>query len=497
MIDDDDIDVAAPAPKQRISARAAALIGARTAAGLIGVGIAVVLVLAATFLPLPTVKAVPPGERITPVPTAQQLVCPGAALRLANDFGQRATEPSPIGAPATQFASSSGPIDSRAFTQSDASTGHTAAAPSTISAPPNQAEAGKQILLSGAQAQSVSEAEFVGLAAADCAVANGDAWLVGGSTSVGRTTLLTLDNPSEVASTVTLELFGESGPIVAPGTSGIIVPPNGQRVLSLAGFKRDVASPVVHVMSTGGQILANLQQSTVRGLAPGGFDIFGPTTSPSTENVIPGLLVTDVVEVQNLQVGGESFNDLPPSLRLFAPGEGTVATTVNVVPENGQGTGASLSLDVEAGRVVDLPIADLDTGSYTVKVSSKQPLVAAVRVSSAKGAANDFAWLAATPDLSARAQFTVAPGPGPILHLSNPGKSDETVRLTARSGGRMDVTVPAGASVAVAVTPSTTYELTGFEELFGAVTFTDGNGGIARYGLHPPGAGSTPIRVYS
>ena len=46
-----------------------------------------------------------------------------------------------------------------------------------------------------------------------------------------------------LAATVDLQLYGPSGLIAAPGTSGIIVAPQGQRVLSLAGFAPGVASP--------------------------------------------------------------------------------------------------------------------------------------------------------------------------------------------------------------------------------------------------------------
>jgi hypothetical protein len=488
--DDEVIEAKAP-----ITARGVAIVGIRVVAGFVGIGVAVAVVAGASLLPLPTVGSTPPSEIVTPVPTAQQLVCPGAVLRLADDFGQGATTASALGVPNTRYASSSGPIDSTPLSQSDASTGGTAAAPSIISTPPNQTDPTEQILLSGAQADQVSEGDFVGLTSSECAVANGDAWLVGGSTTVGRTTLLTLNNPTEVPATVNLELFGEDGEITAPGTRGIIVPPKGQRVLSLAGFQLDLQSPVVHVMSTGGQVVAQLQQSTVRGLEPGGLDAVGSTVSPAKDNVIPGLVITDVVAVEELQAGGEGFNDLRTELRLFAPGEGTIATTVSVIPEDGTASGASFKIDIEAGRVTDLPIGDLSTGTYTVRVESQSALVAAIRVSSAQGSATDFAWLSATAELDGRAQFTAAPGPNTVLHLANPTGHDAKVTLTARSGSVSTVPVGASSSVGVAVESGMTYEISGFEHLFAAVSLTDGSE-IARYPVRPPGAGSTPLKIY-
>lgn len=487
-------DVEAP-EKGPITARSAAVVGVRVIAGLVGIGVAAATIAASALLPLPTIRSTPPGELVTPVPTAQQLVCPGAVLRLSDDTGQGATTPSAIGSPTARFASSSGAVDTISLESSDAATGGTAAAPAVISTPPNPADPTVRILLSGAQSQQVDAGDFVGLAAADCGVASGDTWLVGGSTTVGRTTLLTLSNPTEVSATVNLELFGEAGAILAPGTSGIIVPAGGQRVLSLAGFQPGIESPVVHVTSTGGQVVAELQQSTVRGLAPGGLDIVGPSQPPSVENVIPGVLVTDLVAVQALRGGGPGYDDLRTTLRFFAPGKGTVAVTVSVVPEDGQETGTSFAIDVDAGRVMDVPIDELATGSYTVRVSSNAPLTAAARVSSAAGSANDFAWIPAAEQLLEGAQLTAAPGPSPVLHLANPAATDATVTLTATGGGDLSVLVPAGSSALVALAPGETYQLGGFQRLFATATLA-GAGMIAGYSVHPPGVGSAPVMVY-
>jgi hypothetical protein len=483
-------------PRKPVTVRGVAIVSARVVTGLIGIAIAAVTIAASAFVPVPGIHAVAPSEVITPVPTAQQLVCPGAVLRLADETGQGATTSSAIGQPDTDYFSSTGSIDATPLTASDASTGGTSAAPIVVSTPPDQADPTQQLLLSGAQSQSVNVDEFIGLAAADCGVANGDTWLAGGSTAVGRTTLLTLSNPTEVPATVNIELYGETGPITAPGTSGIIVPALGQRVLSLAGFQPDVVSPIVHVSSSGGQVVAELQESIVRGLDAGGLDIIGPTTAPSTSNVIPGLVLENDTAVQALMGKGTDYEDLRPVLRLFAPGSGTVSTTISVIPEDGATGGTSFAYDLEAGRVVDVPFSDLGDGSYTVKIVSPVPVIAAARVSDAVvGGPTDFAWLSAANELTNHAQFTVAPGPSPVLHLANVGTTDAAVELTAQDGTSTTLAVPAGSSALVAVQPGQTYEATGFDALFAAITLRD-NGTIARYAVHPPGAGSTPVTVY-
>ncbi len=482
-------------PSARPRARAVALVGARIVTGLVGIAVAIAVVGAAQLLPLPTVSATAPSQVVTPVPTAQQLVCPGAVLRLSNDAGQGATTSTAIGAPDTNYSASAGSVEAAPLALSDASTGGTDAAPTVISTPPNPANTSDRILLSGAQSQAVDESDYVGLAASECAVASGDSWLVGGSTTVGRTTLLVLDNPSVVASTVAIEIYGENGLVTAPGTSGIVVPPSGQRVLSLAGFAPDVASPVVHVTSTGGQITAELQQTTVRGLVPGGVDIVGAAQPPSTDTVIPGLVVDNIAAVQALQAGGLAFADTPTTLRLFVPGSGTVATIISIIPENNEVPGASSSYTLDAGEVVDIPLGNLAAGNYSVRIQAPQPIVAAIRVTNADADATDFAWATPSAVLHDTAQVTIAPGPTPILHLANLSSAAETVTLTPATGPTVTVPVAAGSAVSLTVTPGATYRMSGFSALYAAVTF-EGGAGIAQYGVHPPGTGSAPIVVY-
>lgn len=482
--------------RRALSARGVAVVGARTAATLVGAGIAAVTIAAAVLLPLPTVGSTPGSVSVTPVPTAQQLVCAGSVLRLADDAGEGATIPSALGRPDLRSAASQGEDSANPVEVSDASTGGTSSAPTVVSTPPSSAGAADLPLVSGAQSELVQQGDFVGLAAADCAVASGDSWVVGGSTAVGRTTLLSLTNPSEVSATVDLELFGENGSISAPGTRGIIVPANGQRVLSLAGFQPGLLSPVVHVMSTGGQISATLQQATVRSLAPGGLDIVSSAAELSTSTVIPGVLVTDLDAVQALRKGGDpQFDDVETAVRVLAPGEGTVSLTVSVTPEGGTEAGTSFQLDVDAGRVTDIPIQQLASGNYTISIDSSTPVVASARVTSAAGEATDFAWFASASTLTTAAQVTAAPGPNPVLHLANPTASDAEVVVAALGGASASVMVPAGASALLPLIAGTSYSLTGFTTLYASVTLAE-NGMIAGYTVRPPGVGSAPITVY-
>ncbi len=478
-------------PKRRVTARGAAIVSARVVAGIVGIGVAAVTIGASALVPLPSVTYTPASRTITPVPTAQQLVCAGSVLRLADDQGEGATIPSAIsGRPAVEFAASAGPVDGTPLEQSDAATGGTSAAPLLVSTPPGADGTDAATLIAGAQVQTANVGEFIGLTASSCASATGDSWLPAGSTTVGRTTLITLSNPTEVPATVDLELFDGTGKVSAPGTNGIVVPPNGQRVLSLAGFVPNVAEPVVHVKSNGGQVVANLQQVTVRGLDAGGVDIVAASASPALVTAIPGVEITTLADVQGLLAGGQNFQDLLPVVRVFAPGEGTATGTITIIPEDGTSvTGEVLTFEFEAGRAVDVPLAELVEGSYTVMLTTTVPAVASARVASALGAVNDFAWIASAPRLTDRALLAVADGPSPVVHLSNLGTEAVTVLV-----GDQEVAVGPGASSTLPIEPGT-YELTGFSSLAVSVTFAR-DGLIAGYPVLPPGSVSTPVTVY-
>ncbi len=311
-----------PVVKRQVTVRGVAIVGARVATGVIGIRVAVVTIGASALLPLPTVRTEPTGVVVSPVPTAQQVVCAGAVLRLSDDTGQGATIPSPVGAgPAVDFDASEGEVDAVPLGESDAGTGGTRDAPLLISSPPGDPDT--RVLISGNQSEEVAVGDYAGLASSGCAAATAESWFPAGSTTVGRTSLLTLSNPTEVPATVDIELFDDGGPVSAPGTSGVIVPPNGQRVLSVAGFAPDLESPVIHITSTGGQ--GGREPPAVGRARPrrGRYRHHRAERGTRDRHRDPGLVISNLAGVQQLQSRGSDYADVAPILRLFAPGRGT------------------------------------------------------------------------------------------------------------------------------------------------------------------------------
>jgi hypothetical protein len=477
--------------------RTATVVSGRIILGFVVLGVIAIVVAAATLIPLPGVHASVPGTVVTPVPTAAQLVCPGGLLRIGTSTGADASQVSPIGSEQVVSGAIPGDVIPRPFATTNADNGGSASAPLLLTTPP-VSRGTTAPLLAGAQSESVSTSEFVGLAAAGCSAPSGSGWLAGGATSVGRTTLLLLANPTDVDATVSLQIFGEAGEVTAPGMDGITVAADSQDVLSIAGFAPGLVSPVLHVTSAGGQVVASLEQSTIRGLDPGGIDFVSAQAVPQDNLVIPGVVVSGTQAIQGI-IGGAGYDDLQSTLRIFAPGNKATTVTITTIAENGTVTGTPTKLRLQPGEVTDFALDSLSDGNYTLLLSSALPIVASARVSTAGstavGGVTDFAWVTAAPLLTGDAVFSIADGMTSTLHLDNPTGSAETVRLHALAGQSLTATVAAHSATSVPVAAGISYELEGVSQLYASVSGAT-DGGVTSYVVSPPVQGAGPLKVF-
>lgn len=491
-------------PRTPITPRGAMLVGARLVAGLVGIGVAVATVAAATWLPLPTLGPDPASTLVTPVAALQQRICPGPALQLGDATGKDAATAYTVGTVDVARAATRG-TPSLEPLPSPENPRNVPPQKLTLS-PPAAGEASG--ILAGSQSQTVDAGDLRGFAAVQCATSSPDSWLVGGSTVTGRTTLISLSNPSNVISTVDLQVYSESGLVAAAGTDGIVVPPGGQRVFSLAAFAPDVSNPVVHVVTTGGQIVATLQQSIVRTLDPGGVDVFGVSARPSTLSIVPGIVLAGNDAIEAIQ-GTGGYQDATPVLRILVPGTQATDAHITVHPEDGSIAPSSVTLSVPGGIVTDFPLGDFPDGGYTLSVATDRPAVVAARASTVtlKGGvptdpakapvlgSTDFAWFVSAPALRDEALVSVAPGPSPILHLVNPDGAPAVVTMSVAGGADLTVTVPAGGVAAVPVRGGADYTLSGFDTLRASLSYR-GAGALASFVLTPPESASQPMRVF-
>lgn len=465
--------------------KSAFVVTSRIVTGTVGIAVAAATIAAAALLPLPSIQFTPTALDVVPEPAPKQLVCPGSMLTLGDSGGQNASTAMPFGEVETSTVATDGTLSRESL-----ATGGPGA-PSIVTAP---ADTGSNI--AGAQYESiVTNPDYFGLAVAPCARPSGDTWLVGGSTAVGRTTLINLMNPGDVDVTVDLALYSESGQVDAPGLTGIVVPTKGQRVLSLAGFAPGKQSLAVHVTSQGGGVSAVLQQSIIRGIEPSGLEIISPAAAPRTTAVIPGVHVVDSEAVEG-RLGEEGFDDLIPALRVLVPAGAPAQATVRIIPVTAEAAGASFDLTLEPGLVADLPVEGLVDGTYAVIIEATEPVLAGMRVSTVapakqgtvKAGATDVAWFVASDALSDAVYASIPPLPS-MLHLTNPTLALITVGIDGES-----VLIGPGAGVSLPVSGGRALELSGAKGLHASLSATEA-GRIATFPLSAAAGAEPPVTV--
>ncbi|WP_210506470.1 DUF5719 family protein [Naasia sp. SYSU D00057] len=517
-------------------ASSALRIGGRVASGIVAVGGAAVLVFGGALLPAPAPAVA--GVDVTPAAVDQYRACPGPLVRLGDEFGQDVTTVNTFGAPEVTAGTVAvwgaawfplADIDVAARADGVAST--------VITAPSAGAD---DQLLAGAQAQVASAADVAGLAVAGCTEGAASSWVVAGATDTGRTSMLLLANPNDVAANVDLVLYTADGPVEAPGVQDLVVPPRSQKALSLAGYAPGASQLAVQVRSRGGLVTASLQHAVVRGLEPGGVDVVGRTAAPATTQVIPGVRITTAeAATARSQVGGSQ--DVQTVVRILAPSADT-ELSIGVAPESAGGTGTSVDVHAHAGRVLDVPLTGLDDGTYTVTVTATEPVVAAARASTVAPPADgededeesaasdsgsgsgsdaeeseesgigfdvdgpltdvqvqdgervDLAWFSAGGPLSGPAAIAVANAASPRLAVVNPG--DATVTLTLTGGGSQQaIELAPGASAGVDLAPNAMYVLAGGGGVSASVTYA-GDAELAATPVRPANPLATPLTVY-
>ena len=513
-----EVDDDTPA-KRRPTLRGALVVGARTTSGLIGVAAAAAVVIAAATLPMPSWSTTAPSMVVTPEAASTRLVCTGAPLRLADDTGADASTASAIATPTTVVAGD-GPVAVEPVAQSNAGTGGTDDAPIVLTIDPGAG--GTLRLAAGAQSALVGGGAIEGLATETCAAPSGRQWLVGGATTVGRTSLLSVVNPTNVPAVIDLAILTEDGPVTAPGMAAIDVPAGAQRVIPLAGFVLEAESIAVRITSTGGNIVASLQSSVIRTLEPGGVDLAMPAGEPSATIRIPGVVVADGPALAALVNRGTGFEDAITAVRIVAPGEEDATAQILVVPsgmtadeamaeaqdaevvEGGEGAASAevdltvaaprlIEVDVPAGRVLDVPVPNMGTGTFSIVVTSLEPLLAAARITAVSPAGTDFAWLTPAGALGPESVVAIPDADGAGIAITNPLDQDVEVVLEV-DGDETVVDVPAATGTVVPVEPGSTVRMRGVAGLVASIV-TGLDGMLSVSTVLPPPAVSRPVTV--
>lgn len=455
------------------TAQKVAMTGGRLIVGVSGVAATAVVLGGIALVPWPSWGVSAPVSEINPSAAIQQRVCPGPLLTVGANTAQANT------------ISSLGPV-SVVSTGGDASSlSTTNPNAGTDGAPQAFTAAADASPLAAAQSQNLALESYAGLTAAACTEPVTETWLVGGNSTLGNTGVLVISNPSDVAADVRIELFGAEGSIAAEGLGGILVDPGQQVEFPLAGFAPNEQRPVIHVVSAGGRISAALNVSQIAGLTPVGAEVVGPSALPATVTAIPGV----VVDTSGASAESGDGADGLPTLRLLAPA-GDTRVDISVLGENGI-AGTVQTVDLVAGTVIDVPIAGLAPGSYSIVLASEQPIVAAAQSAVAAAEGVDFAWFASATALPDSAGVAIPATAAATMHLVNVSK----VAITATLANGQQVSVPASGAVAVPASAGAG-ALSGVSGLFASVSL-QAPGRLASFALPGVVLDSSAVSVYT
>ncbi|WDF34233.1 DUF5719 family protein [Arthrobacter agilis] len=355
---------------------------------------------------------------------------------------------------------------------------------------------------------TATDGDLRGLAATGCQVPSSDLWLLGASTSLGQTSILTLTNPTGTPATVALELYGPDGRIEAAGLRDQLVAPGATRQIVLAGLAGEQEQVGIRVRSDGGRIAAFVQQSVLRGLTPGGVEVLSPGAMPGVTQVVPGVVIQDAATARSIREQ-KGYDAASPELQVLVPGSSDAVLDISVY-----GSGGEVELPdggvatATAGAVTPISLAGLPEGNYTVAVTSDVSVVASARVTRGldDGKPVDLAGAPSTVRLGSDHAIALAEGVDTSIVLGAPsGRAEVSLTPVSPKGvlgeplmigiaGGTSVTVPAssfeGAPAAVIV------DATG-DPVYGAQTLTLGGrtAGISVVGIAAGAAGPQSIPV--
>jgi hypothetical protein len=359
---------------------------------------------------------------------------------------------------------------------------------------------------------SAADGDLRGLAAATCPTPSNDQWLLGAETTVGRTSVLTLTNPSSTPASVDLEFFGDKPLNQAPPSSrGLQIKPGSTASYVVSGYLPGQSNVSVHVRSTGAAVAAAIQQSILRGLTPGGVELITPAAAPSPRQTVTGIELQDRDRAKDL-AAKSGFSDAGAAVQITVPGAADAVVQLRVYGRNGAvQLPAGGVVTAKAGTVTEVPLSGLPAGTYSVSATADVSFTAAARVPRGLSASEPLD--VANPSASERigdnhvVTLGAAAGSRQIVFGVPDGRAQiRAVPVTEDGALHAPVTLDvAGGTTAVLDAPDSVdgSALTGYvlsasgDAVYGSLLFKGDDNAIAAASIVPaaPGARSLPVTL--
>lgn len=318
---------------------------------------------------------------------------------------------------------------------------------STIGAGRTFAREGQGIA-AGAQSQRIDEEVVSGRVAQACGSPRNESWIAAGSTARGLSGTIILTNPGDVPATVRVTVHDETGELGDASSTGILVPAQTQRTLSLNGFGAGRLSPVIHVQATGAPVVASLALSELRDIVPTGATLTNAQDAPTDTLVFPG--VVNFVDHSHHDDESDAPDEFPAFVRLLFPPGSTAgsdfanASVQAVMPD---GTRVALAEKLlESGTVADVQIDHLPDDAMAVIVDADVPIVGGFFSSLHNNNDHDFTWMTPSTVFEPRDVADVVVLPGGQLTAVNLGDAEVTFTIERDDAEPAEVTVPGAAA---------------------------------------------------
>lgn len=454
--------------------------GARALTGVVITGAAAVGALLLGTVQLPVVEREPHAVQVNTTQDGERsVVCAGAFPELGAD-PTRPDVAVPVGE-ASVLVLGDGELATLA------GAGDEGANPSGARVVSGLAEAA----IAAAQTQKLSSPTLSGLTASGCVEPVNEQWLVGGGSTLGLSTTLSLGNASEVPATVQITVFDEAGEIDAVQTSGVIVAPGAEQIVSLNGYAPNRERLAVRVTSTGAPVAASLGIARVDGIVPVGASTVTRQLRAEQLLVIPGVSNEDSHDHETVPTDTGPADRFPVLVNALTPGD--VAGKARVFATDPDGTRTELGeIDLEPHTVGNLAVESWPHEATAIIIESEVPVFAGAEGASNSGETHDFQWFAPAPELvkdATTAAPVVADG---ALVIVNSG--DVPAEVSVTGGKTQEVTVAPGAAVTVAGTGKRA--ITSSEPVHAGVQLR-GSGRIAGYPISPRAEHTGELTVYT
>ena len=306
-------------------------------------------------------------------------------------------------------------------------------------------------------------------------------WFVGASADITTKGRLIVVNSGLSDAVVELKVFTENGkqPIRSldvPSRKYLVIP-----VDSLAPGDKTLT---VNVLPRSGRINSFMIDEQGKGLRALGGDLINPISAPSKILMIPAVPNQKKKQGQN-----------PASkhvLRILTPGEVDASVSVELISADGVFIPVGLnSRSISAGQVTEFSFSPkISSKVFAMKITSTEPVVAAIESSVVSGRKKDFTWSTPAPELS---PFTMAvTGLAPLIAFAG-DEINVAIDVTLANGKVLRKTIK-GTDIARWSVPAEARSFTitkvGKQTYAGALV-TSVNG----YGYFPIAPGSVLTRI--